>query len=92
MVSRRITLRQSDLRTAEPTRGPVEYRIAPTGGAPTPGPDAAICAKIRPIPVRSRGSVKFSHWMPYFDTPQKCGQISVVASIPDSFGEAMLYV
>ena len=30
--------------------------------------------------------------MPYFDTPQKCGQISVVASIPESFGEAMLYV
>ena len=30
--------------------------------------------------------------MPYFDTPQKCGQISVVASMPESFGEAMLYV
>ena len=27
---------------------------------------------------------------PYFDTPQKCGQISVVASIPDRPGEAML--
>ena len=26
----------------------------------------------------------------YFDTPQKCGQISVVASIPDSLGEAIL--
>ena len=28
--------------------------------------------------------------MPYFDTPQKWGQISVVASMPVSFGEAML--
>ena len=49
-------------------------------------------AKTCPIPIRSRESVKFSRGMPYFDTPQKCGQISVVASIPDSFGEAMLYV
>ena len=28
--------------------------------------------------------------MPYFDTPQKWGQISVVVSIPESLGEAML--
>ena len=28
----------------------------------------------------------------YLETPQKWGQISVVASIPESAGEAMLYV
>ena len=38
----------------------------------------------KPLPVGPRTA--------YFDTPQKCGQISVVDSIPASFGEAMLYV